>query len=371
MARAEALVDLDAIRRNVEELRRRTPAGVMAVVKADGYGHGIVPAARATLAGGAAYLAVAFLDEAFQLRAAGVRAPLLAMLVTPGQPLAPAVATDIELAVSARWTLDAALAAAREAGRPARVHLKIDTGLSRGGAAWADWEDLVTAAAKARAADEVEVVGVWSHLACSDEPEHPANATQLAVFHDALQVATRRGIEPRLRHLANSGGALSLPGTHFDLIRPGICMYGLPPGPHADMTGFTPAMTLRSTVALTKRVPAASGVSYGHAYHTAQDTRLALVPIGYADGLPRAAGNVAPVWIAGRRRTISGRVCMDQFVVDVGADVAAGDEVVVFGPGDRGEPTAEDWATALGTIGYEVVTRIGARVPRRYTGGGG
>lgn len=371
-ARSEAVVDLGAIAGNVGTLRAATTAEVMAVVKADAYGHGLVPVARAALVSGAAWLGVAFVEEALALRAAGIRAPVLAWLATPGEPMGAAVAAGVDLSVSAPWALTDVVAGAHEAGRRARVHLKVDTGLSRGGAAAADWGDLLDVAAKAQAADEVEVVGVWSHLARSDQPDHPTNAVQVAAFTEALRAAARRGVVPQVRHLANSGGTLSLPDTHFDLVRPGIALYGLPPGPATPMDGLTPAMTLRTRVALTKRVAAGTGVSYGHTYHTHGDTTLALVPLGYGDGVPRnAGGGAAQVWLAGRRHRIAGRVCMDQFVLDVGTDdVRAGDEVVLFGPGRHGEPTAEDWGGATGTIGYEIVTRLGARVPRRHTGGG-
>ncbi|HST64727.1 MAG TPA: alanine racemase [Mycobacteriales bacterium] len=368
MVRSEAVVDLDAIRANVGLLRSRTAAAVMAVVKADGYGHGLVPAARAALAGGAEWLGVAFLEEALALRRAGLLAPVLCWLATPGEDLAAAVAADVDLSASAPWALAELAEAARDTGRPARVHLKIDTGLSRGGAPSADWPELVTAAAKAAAAGEVEVAGIWSHFAYADAPGHPTIARQVAEFRDAVEVARRLGVDPPLRHLANSAATLTLPDAHFDLVRPGIAVYGLTPVPPEGF-GLRPAMTLRSTVALAKRVPAGSGVSYGHVYVTETETGLALVPLGYADGVPRNATSVGPLLLGGRRRTISGRVCMDQFVVDTGDDaVAAGDEVVLFGPGDRGEPTAQDWAAATGTISYEIVTRLGARVPRAYTG---
>jgi len=372
MVRSEAVVDLDAIRANVELLRSRTAAAVMAVVKADGYGHGLVPAARAALAGGADWLGVAFPEEALALRRAGILAPMLSWLATPGEDLAAGIAADVDLSASAPWTIAELAAAARDAGRPARVHLKIDTGLSRGGAPAADWAELVTAAAKAAAAGEVEVTGIWSHFAYADAPGHPTIVRQIAEFRDAVDVARRLGVDPPLRHLANSAATLTLPDAHFDLVRPGIAVYGLSPVPPQDF-GLRPAMTLRSTVALAKRVPAGSGVSYGHVYVTETETGLALVPLGYADGVPRNATSLGPVLLGGRRRTISGRVCMDQFVVDVGADVstgavAAGDEVVLFGPGDGGEPTAQDWAAATGTISYEIVTRLGARVPRVHTG---
>ncbi|HEV7657702.1 MAG TPA: alanine racemase [Mycobacteriales bacterium] len=368
MVRSEAVVDLDAIRDNVALLRSRTPAQMMAVVKADGYGHGLVPAARAALTGGADWLGVAFLEEALALRRDGITAPMLSWLATPGEDLAAGVAADVDLSASAPWAVAELAAAARDAGRPARVHLKIDTGLSRGGAPAADWADLVTAAAKAAAAGEVEVIGIWSHFAYADEPGHPTIAHQIEVFGEAVAAAKRLGVDPPLRHLANSAATLTLPAAHFDLVRPGIAVYGLTPVP-PEGYGLTPAMTLRSSVALAKRVPAGSGVSYGHVYTTEAETGLALVPLGYADGVPRNATSVGPLFLAGQRRTVSGRVCMDQFVVDVGDDaVAAGDEVVLFGPGRGGEPTAQDWADATGTISYEIVTRVGARVPRSYRG---
>ncbi len=368
MVRSEAVIDLDAIRDNVTLLRSRTPAEVMAVVKADGYGHGLLPSARAALAGGASWLGVAFLEEALALRRAGITAPVLSWLATPGEDVAAGVAADVDLSASAPWAIGEIVAAAREAGRPAQVHLKIDTGLSRGGAPAADWPDLVTAAAKAAAAGDVQVIGIWSHFAYADAPGHPTIARQVAEFTEAVEVARRLGVDPPLRHLANSAATLTLPAAHFDLVRPGIAVYGLTPVP-PESHGLTPAMTLRSSVALAKRVPAGSGVSYGHVYTTGRETGLALVPLGYADGVPRNATSVGPLLLGGRRRTISGRVCMDQFVVDIGDDtVTAGDEAVLFGPGRDGEPTAQDWADATGTISYEIVTRVGARVPRAYRG---
>ena len=370
MVRSEAVIDLGAIRRNVSLLRSGTSAEVMAVVKADGYGHGLVPAARAALAGGASWLGVAFLEEAMALRSAGILAPVLCWLAVPGEDIAAAVAADIDVSVSAPWALAEVVAAAGETGQRARVHLKVDTGLSRGGATAADWPELVTAAAKAAVADEVEVIGIWSHFAYADAPGHPTIAGQVAAFTEAVAAARRLGVDPPLRHLANSAATLTLPEAHFDLVRPGIAVYGLTPVP-PQQYGLEPAMTLRSRVALVKRVPAGSGVSYGHVHVTERETGLALVPLGYADGVPRAATSVGPVWLGGRRRVVAGRVCMDQFVVDVGDDaVAAGDEVVLFGPGTRGEPTAQDWADLLGTISYEIVTRVGARVPRTFAGGG-
>jgi alanine racemase len=365
MWQAEIRVDLDAIRHNITRLRAATSAEVMAVVKGDGYGHGMVPVARAALEAGATWLGGCTLTEALALRAAGIDAPVLAWLMAPGMPVRDAVERDVDLSAAGLPLLEEIVAAARAAGRPARVHLKIDTGLNRGGATPADWLALVEAAAKAQANGAIEVVGVWSHLARADEPEHPANAAQLAVFHDSLAVAEQVGLHPRWRHLANSAATLTNPQTHFDVVRPGIAVYGLTPIAGRDF-GLRPAMTLRARVSQAKRVPAGAGVSYGHTYTTSTTSNLAVIPLGYADGIPRHASNAAPVSLAGAWRRIAGRVCMDQFVVDCGDDeVGVGDEAILFGTGETGEPTADDWADAADTINYEIVTRIGsARIPR-------
>jgi alanine racemase len=371
--RSEARIDLGAIEANTRRLRELAKsADLMAVVKADGYGHGLVPSARATIAGGASWLGVAFLEEALALRASGITTPTLAWLYAPTEDLVAPIREGIDLGVYDTAELARVQAAAAEVGRTARIHLKADTGLSRGGATRAHWPDLVEAAGKAQADGSVDVVGVWSHFANADGgPDHPVNAAQVRVFEEAVALA--EVLAPQVRHLANSAATLTAPATHYDLVRPGVSLYGLSPVPQlgspADF-GLRPAMTLASTVALTKRVPAGEGVSYGHAHTTQAETTLALVPLGYADGVPRAASSRGEVQLRGRRRTIAGRVCMDQFVLDVGDDeVAAGDEVLLFGPGDDGEPTAQDWAELLDTIDYEVVTRVGARVPRTYSGG--
>jgi alanine racemase len=368
MIRAEAVVDLSAIRANVAALKAATPAEVMAVVKAGGYGHGCVESARAAVAGGATWLGSATIDEALEVRAAGIDTRTLAWLWTPGEAetVRAAVAADIDLSVSTPGQLDIVRAAAAELGRPARVHLKIDTGLSRNGSYVTDWPTLVDAAA---GADGIDAVGVWSHFAYADEPGHPTIGRQIEAFRAAVDEAESRGLRPEVRHLANSAATLTLPEAHFDLVRPGVAIYGLSPVPARGDFGLTPAMTLRASAAMVKRVRAGEGVSYGHVYTTERETSLVLVPIGYADGVPRNATNVGPVQINGRRFTISGRVCMDQFVVDVGDLVAAaGDPVVLFGPGHDGEPTAQDWADATGTIHYELITRVGPRVPRTYVG---
>lgn len=368
MWQAEVRVDLAAVRHNVARLRAAAPeAAVMAVVKADAYGHGMVPVARAALDAGAQSLGVCTLAEAQELRQAGITAPVLAWLLCPGAPLVDGITSDVALSVSSGPQLEEAAAAAEQVGRPAQIHLKLDTGLSRGGATVADWPALVDAASKAQADGTATVVGVWSHLIHADDPWHPSVDAQLATFQEGLALAERFGIRPRYRHLANSAATLTRPDTHFDLVRPGLAIYGLSPVP-GQQFGLRPAMTARARVMLTKRVGAGQGVSYGHTYHTGGETTLAVLPLGYGDGVPRAASGVGPVWLGGRRRTIAGRVCMDQLVLDCGDDpVSAGEVAVLFGPGAGGEPTAEDWAAATGTINYEVVTRFGGRrVPRVY-----
>ncbi len=368
MPRSEAVIDLDAIRANVATLKAGTSAEVLAVVKADAYGHGLLPSARAALDGGATWLGVAVLDEAIALRQAGITAPLLAWLWSPSEvdELRIALELGVDIGVSSVTGL---LLAAGLTDRPARVHLKVDTGLSRNGAHIEDWPELVAAAAKLAIDQAIEVVGIWSHFVWADAPGHPTTAKQIQIFHEALEIATRAGVTPQVRHLANSAATVTRPEAHFDLVRPGIAVYGLSPVPEQGDFGLIPAMTLRAELALTKQLRAGEGISYGHQYTTSRDTTVALVPLGYADGIPRDATNVGPVSINGSRFTISGRVCMDQFVVDIGALAAqAGDEAVLFGPGRHGEPLAQDWADALGTIHYEIVTRIGPRVRRTYLG---
>lgn len=367
--RSVARIDLGALAHNTGVVAARAPgASVMAVVKADAYGHGLVPCAQTAIGAGASCLGVAFVEEALALRAAGLAVPVLAWLFTPDEDLGPAVAAEVDLGVYAPAEVARAAAAAMATGRTARLHLKADTGLSRGGATAADWPDLCEAAAKAQAEGTVQVVGVWSHLASSElGPTHPTNAAQKRVFAEAVEVAAAKGLAPGVRHLANSGAVLTDPSAHLDLVRAGAALYGLAvvPGRRPEDDGLRPVMSLRSHVALTKRVPAGSGVSYGHAYSTAVETTLALVPLGYGDGVPRHATNLAPVQVAGHRGRVSGTVAMDQLVVDCGdAAVAAGDEVVLFGPGG---PTVQEWAEAVGTIDYEIVTRVGARVPREHT----
>ncbi|GAA4916461.1 alanine racemase [Stackebrandtia albiflava] len=360
---AEALVDLDAISANVAVLASRTDAAILPAVKADAYGHGLVPTARACLEGGAVGLGVATLWEAWRLRAAGVTAPVLAWLISPGLDLAAAVDAEVELSASSHEQLTE-IAAAR-ATRPARIHLEADTGMGRGGVPEADWARFVETAAKEQAAGRVEVVGAWSHLACADEPGHPANAAQHAAFLRFLDAVDAVGLTPRWRHLANSAALLTAPDRHFDMVRPGIAVYGYSPIPGRDF-GLRPAMSVRARVTQVKRLPAGSGVSYGHTFTTRRPTTVAVVPAGYADGIPRSTSNRAEVLLSGRRAPILGRVCMDQVVIDCGdIPTRPGEIVEFFGPG---AVTADDWAEWHGTISYEILTSVGARVSRRHVG---
>jgi alanine racemase len=370
-ARLEARIDLGAVRANLRRMREVAgPARVMAVVKADAYGHGMVECARAAVQAGAAWLGTALPEEALALRSAGLTAPILTWLHAPGDPFAELIEAGVDVSVSGLWALREVTDAVRATGRPARIQLKADTGLGRNGAQPRDWPLIVEEAVKAQKDGLVTVTGLWSHFACADEPRHPSVAAQLAVFHQALALAEAAGLRPEVRHMANSPAALLLPESRFDLVRSGLATYGVSPAPDegsaADF-GLRPAMTLVGRLALVKQVDAGQGISYGHTYHTTGPTRLGLVPAGYADGIPRAASSCGPVWIDGVRHTIAGRVAMDQFVIDLGMQEAGvGDEVVLFGPGDRGEPTAQDWAETVGTIAYEIVTRIGPRVPRVF-----
>lgn len=384
---AEVRIDLAAIAANVAAVGERAagahPAGhapaLMSVVKADAYGHGLVPVARAALAGGATFLGTAVFAEAVALRAAGIGGRVLAWLAAPGEDYAAVLGADIEVGVSSRWQLAEVAAAAVATGLPAAVHLKVDTGLARNGCPAASWPELVAAAAAAQASGAVRVAGVFSHLACSDTPDHPATDEQLAAFAAARGVLDAAGVRPEFVHLANSAAMLTRPDTHFDLLRVGLATYGLSPIPDlataADL-GLVPAMRLSARLAGVKDVQAGQGVSYDLTYRTATATRLGLVPLGYADGIPRAASGNGPVLVGGslsaggRVHRIAGRVAMDQVVLDLGPGSPAepGDEVVLFGSGADGEPTAQDWAAAAGTISYEITTRIARHVPRVYVG---
>jgi alanine racemase len=363
----EAVIDLDAVTRNIQTLREAvgTPH-LIAVVKADGYGHGAVPVARAAVAGGADWLGTADIEEALALRSAGIGSPILCWLHADGADFAAAIRADVDLGVSSLAQLEEIADAAD--GGTAHVHLKLDTGLSRNGVVEGEWEQLFRRAADLEDAGLLRVRGIFSHLSNASPADDRA---ALAAFHRGLALANSERLHPDLVHLAATAAALDLPETRFNTVRIGIGMYGLSPFDDrspADL-GLTPAMTLRGRVAAVRRVPAGTGVSYNYTYRTAGESTLALIPLGYADGVPRQASGGGPVLIGGRRFSVAGRVAMDQFVVDVGdADVAVGDDVVLFGDPAAGAPSASDWAAAAGTINYDIVTRIGARVTRRYPG---
>jgi alanine racemase len=333
--RAEAVIDLSAIRKNVALLKGKAGVDLLAVVKADAYGHGLIPVAKAALEGGASWLGVALLEEAITLRNAGIAAPILAWLVPPGSDFKSAVDHDI------------------------------DTGMTRGGFL-SEWNEI-----DAHHVKGVEIIGIFSHFARADEPGERQNLEQLTRFKKMVATLESFGYTNIIRHLSNSAATLVDPASAFDMVRTGIAMYGLSPDVKtlgtSEKLSLKPAMTLRAKLHLVKDVPAGSPVGYGATEITKSDTKLGLVAMGYADGIPRIAKNVG-VTFNGKRAPIIGRVSMDQFVVDLGAASTAksGDWVSIFGAGTGEEYTADDWGSASGSINYEIVTRIGPRVPRIY-----
>ena len=415
-ATSRAVIDLDALAHNARVLARTAGTPWLAVVKADAYGHGIEAVATTCLAAGATWLGTAQLAEALHLRALldarGTARPqpgpdavttprsprLLAWLVpfltpkqaaAPGSALRQALDADIDLSVSTLAQLEALAAAARAAGRPARVHLKADTGMSRAGATADDLPALARASRRAEEEGVLDVVGLWSHLSRADEPSSGSTEEHLERFRHAEDVVRAAGLAPRVRHLAATGGLLWHPDTRLDLVRAGIGLYGLSPDPSVATSaelGLRPVMRVEAPLVQVKRIPAGQAVSYGGTWTAPTDRWLGLVPLGYSDGLPRAAASAGPVAVGGLRTTIVGKVCMDQVVIDLGpavspdgeavpAPAAPGDPAVLWGDphaegADSATPTAEDWAAVCGTISYEIVTRLGARVPRVPTGGG-
>ena len=363
----EARIDLGAIRSNVAALRAATaPAQTMAVVKADAYGHGALASARAAVEGGADWLGVVDIPEALALRGAGLTTPILSWLHGEDSDFEAAIDAGIDLGIS---SLDQLERAAATTGR-AEIQLKVDTGLSRNGVEARDAATLFQRAAALEAAGRIHVRGIWSHLANAGEDE---DLEQVRRFDGFVDQARDAGLAPELRHLAATAGALTVPAARYDLVRLGLGIYGLSPltGTAAASLGLRPAMELSAEIVSVKRVPHGTGVSYGYVHRTEGESTLALVPLGYADGIPRAASadgqQAAPVSINGVTYRISGRVAMDQFVVDLGdADARVGDRAILFGDGGRGLPTAEDWAEAADTINYEIVTRVGSRVTRTF-----
>lgn len=362
-SRPTLTADLAAVAANTRTLAAHAPgATLMAVVKADGFGHGAAEVARTALAAGATRLGVTSVDEALALRAAGIDAPILSWLNPVDADYAAAVAAGIDLAVPGRDHLDAVVAAAPGA----RVHLHLDTGLARDGAPPAEWAQLCRAARLAEQRGLLRVDGVMGHLACADVPADPSNATGRTRFAWGVEVARATGLRPAHRHLAATAATLTDPRSHHTLVRVGAGLFGIDP---SGTVRLRPALTLTAPVVSVRRVRAGTPVGYGHTWTATAATHLGLLPLGYADGLPRSASGPdgrAEVLIRGRRRRVVGLISMDQAVVDLGDDaVAPGEVATVFGPGDDGEPTAADWAAWAGTIEHEIVTGVGRRVARR------
>lgn len=362
--RAEAIVDLSAISHNVKKIKDLTGKEILAVVKADAYGHGLIPVAQTAIKSGASMLGVALLEEAIALRDGGITAPILAWLLQPGSDFKSAIDCEIDIAVASKAALQEVRAAST--AKRARVHIELDTGMTRGG--------FLNEFAELSASDfdGIDVVGVFSHFARADEPGEKQNQEQLAKFTEMVTRLESFGFTNLICHLSNSAASLTMPSARFDMVRLGIAMYGLSPDVNnlgtSQSLGLRPAMQLRAALYLVKDVTAGTPVGYGATAVTKLDTRLGVVVMGYGDGIPRISID-AGVWINGKRAPIIGRVSMDQFVVDLGPEskAKAGDWVVVFGNGSHGEYTADDWGAASGSINYEIVTRIGPRVPRIYT----
>lgn len=368
----QAEINLDAIRHNVRAIAAvASPAKVMVVVKADGYGHGMVPVARAAVQAGASWLGTAHVGEALALRAAGIDVPVLAWLHTPVTNFGAAIAAGIDIGVSG-WELERVVAAAAAQQQPARVHLKIDTGLGRNGSTRKCWDSILGEAVEYQDQGLLRIVGIFTHLAVADEPYRDETDEQLRLFREAIAIAEDAGVDAEVRHAANTPAIFSRPDTHFDLVRAGIAVYGL--SPFRDQTskdlGLRPAMTFKTLVGNCKDVPAGQGVSYGLEYRTVEPSTLALIPVGYGDGLPCTASG-GPVRIGDEVFPVAGRIAMDQLVVDLGPGHAVaegcsllGAEAVLFGADE--DPSVDLWAAAAGTINYEIVTRIAPRVPRVY-----
>jgi alanine racemase len=359
-------INLEAIAANYKTLKSLTSAKVMAIVKADAFGHGMIEVSKKLESINVDMLATADLEEAELIRAAGIKSPLLAWLHGKETDFAKAITNDIQIGLSTVEGLESVATAAGKVSKVAQVHLKIDTGLGRNGAAIANWPKVISKAVELEAEGLIRLVGVFSHLSGTSEAD---DMNQLAVFESAIATAKELGAVFEYRHLAASGAALNYKKTHLDMVRAGIALYGLDPNPETSAASFglVPAMRVSSEVASVKQVPAGHGVSYGYLHKTTEPTTLALVPFGYAEGLPRVATGKASVLLNGKRYPILARIAMDQFVLDVGQDsVKVGDEVVIFGDAKKGEPTAEELAEAAGTINYEIVTRIGGRAKRVF-----
>jgi alanine racemase len=372
MSRAVAEINLNAIESNLKFIKGKTKAQVLAVVKADAYGHGLIPISKSAVEAGADWLGTALLEEAIALRENGIQVPILAWLTPCGEDFKSAINLNIDLSISSLEVLNEIIDAGSQLGKKSRLHLEIDTGMSRGGVG-DDWDKFVVEVSKLVKDNKIDLVGVWSHFARADEPSEKMNSQQLSIFTDRVNKLIKAGIKPEFLHMANSAAALTFKDSHKNFIRWGIGLYGLSPDisfiGNSSSIGLIPAMKLKAKLNLVKKIRAGATVGYGATAVVEQDTNLGVVTLGYADGIPRNANNLAGVFVCGKRAPLIGRVSMDQFVVDLGINSLAktGDEVIVFGSGKDGEYTIDEWAKACGTINYEIVTRIGPRVPRIYT----
>ena len=371
MSRASAEINLSAITQNFKSIKSRTNADVLAVVKADAYGHGLIPVSKALEEAGADWFGTALLEEAINLRKSGILKPIISWLTPLGEDFKSAIDLDIDLGIPSIDLLDEVIKAASLTGKTARIHLEIDTGMSRGGVL-SEWDQLIKSVLVGVNLKQLKVIGIWSHFARADEPDELMNQEQLSLFEEKVNQAKAAGIDAQFIHIANSAALFTNKSTHKNIIRSGIALFGLSPDVKtigdSSSLGLKPAMKLKAKLNLVKEVKAGSSVGYGGTAVLKSDTKLGVVALGYADGIPRSTNNLAGVFVDKKRAPIIGRVSMDQFVVDLGITSTAktGDEVIVFGDGSNGEYTVDEWAKAANTINYEIITRIGPRVPRIY-----
>jgi alanine racemase len=371
MSRASAEINLSAITQNFKSIKSRTTADVLAVVKADAYGHGLIPVSKALEEAGADWFGTALLEEAINLRKAGILKPIISWLTPLGEDFKSAIDLDIDLGIPSIDLLNEVTKAATLSGKTARIHLEIDTGMSRGGVL-SEWDQLIKSVLVGVNLKQLKVIGIWSHFARADEPAELMNQEQLSLFEQKVNQAKAAGIDAQFIHIANSAALFTNKSSHKNIIRSGIALFGLSPDVKtigdSSSLGLKPAMKLKAKLNLVKEVKAGSSVGYGGTAVLKSDTKLGVVALGYADGIPRSTNNLAGVFVDKKRAPIIGRVSMDQFVVDLGITSTAktGDEVIVFGDGSSGEYTVDEWAKAANTINYEIITRIGPRVPRIY-----
>jgi len=371
MSRASAEINLSVITQNFKSIKSRTNADVLAVVKADAYGHGLIPVSKALEEAGADWFGTALLEEAINLRKSGILKPIISWLTPLGEDFKSAIGLDIDLGIPSIDLLDEVIKAASLTGKTARIHLEIDTGMSRGGVL-SEWDQLIKSVLVGVNLKQLKVIGIWSHFARADEPDELMNQEQLSLFEEKVNQAKAAGIDAQFIHIANSAALFTNKSTHKNIIRSGIALFGLSPDiktiGDSSSLGLKPAMKLKAKLNLVKEVKAGSSVGYGGTAVLKSDTKLGVVALGYADGIPRSTNNLAGVFVDKKRAPIIGRVSMDQFVVDLGITSTAktGDEVIVFGDGSNGEYTVDEWAKAANTINYEIITRIGPRVPRIY-----